>query len=151
MDNAAKPGFMAGLSGKILLLTVAIIMVAEVVFFVPSLASMRLRWLDDHLNTAAAAATVIVGLQPKTLPRALQDETLMEQPVQKAIVLRKDGTSQLLAMADMPPEIAKQYDLTDVGPVEAVVDAFDELLFGGDRGDPGLRTCGRQRTISSNW
>ena len=131
-DNAAKPGFMAGLSGKILLLTVAIIMVAEVVFFVPSLASMRLRWLDDHLNTAAAVATVIVGLQPKTLPRALQDETLMVTGT-KAIVLRKDGTSQLLAMADMPPEIAKQYDLTDVGPVEAVVDAFDELLFGGDR------------------
>ncbi|MBB4123956.1 sensor histidine kinase [Martelella radicis] len=128
----AVPGFLSGLSGRILALTVAIIMFAEVVFFVPSLASMRLRWLDDRLSTAAAAATVIDGLQPQVLPRALQDDTLMATGT-KAIVLRKDGASQLLAITDMPPEIAKTYDLTQVGPVEAVVDAFDELLFGGDR------------------
>ncbi|AMM85076.1 histidine kinase [Martelella sp. AD-3] len=131
-DAVAVPGFLSGLSGRILALTVVIIMSAEIVFFVPSLASMRLRWLDDRLSTAAAAATVIDGLQPQVLPRALQDETLMATGT-KAIVLRKDGASQLLAITDMPPEISKTYDLTDVGPVEAVVDAFDELLFGGDR------------------
>ncbi|WP_132308721.1 ATP-binding protein [Martelella mediterranea] len=126
------PGFIAGLSGKILALTVGIIMVAEVVFFVPSLASMRLRWLDDRLNTAAAAVTVIDGLQPLELPQGLQDDTLMATGT-KAIVLRKDGTSQLLAMADMPPEISATYDLAHVGPVQAVLDAFDTLLFGGNR------------------
>ncbi|WP_180901219.1 sensor histidine kinase [Martelella soudanensis] len=126
------PRFLAGLSGRILTLTVAVIMFAEVVFFVPALSTMRLRWLDDRLNTAAAAVTVIDGLQPLSLPRALQDETLMATGT-KAIVLRKDGMSQLLAVADMPPEISRSYDLTDVGPVEAVVDAFDELLFGGGR------------------
>nr|WP_272210579.1 HAMP domain-containing sensor histidine kinase [Marinicella sp. W31]MDC2876477.1 HAMP domain-containing sensor histidine kinase [Marinicella sp. W31] len=131
-EGVAVTGFLSGLSGRILALTVAIIMFAEVVFFVPSLASMRLRWLDDRLSTAAAAATVIDGLQPQVLPRALQDDTLMATGT-KAIVLRKDGISQLLAIADMPPEISKSYDLTDVGPVEAVIDAFDELLFGGDR------------------
>ncbi len=137
--KVAVPGFLSGLSGRILALTVAIIMSAEIVFFVPSLASMRLRWLDDRLSTAAAAATVIDGLQPQVLPRALQDDTLMATGT-KAIVLRKDGASQLLAITDMPPEIAKTYDLTDVGPVEAVVDAFDELLFGGDR---AIRVFGR--------
>ena len=131
-DGVVMPRLLTGLSGRILTLTVAIIMFAEVVFFVPSLASMRLRWLDDRLNTAAAAVTVIDGLQPLALPRSLQDETLMATGT-KAIVLRKDGTSQLLATADMPQEIAATYDLTDVGPAEAVIDAFDELLFGGGR------------------
>jgi len=131
-DGVAMPRFLSGLSGRILMLTVAIIMFAEIVFFVPAVATMRLRWLDDRLNTAAAAVTVIDGLQPLSLPRALQDETLMATGT-KAIVLRKDGMSQLLAVTDMPPEISRSYDLTDVGPVEAVVDAFDELLFGGDR------------------
>nr|WP_174803881.1 HAMP domain-containing sensor histidine kinase [Martelella limonii] len=126
------PRFLDGLKGRILTLTVAIIMFAEIVFFVPSLASMRLRWLDDRLNTAAAAVTVIDGLQPLALPRELQNDTLMATGT-KAIVLRKDGMSQLLAIADMPPEISATYDLDDVGPVEAVIDAFDELLFGGGR------------------
>ncbi|AJY48367.1 histidine kinase [Martelella endophytica] len=126
------PGFLSGLSGRILTLTIAVIMCAELVFFVPSLAQMRLRWLDDRLNTAAAAATVIDGLQPQTLPRALQDETLMATGT-KAIVLRKDDTTQLLAITDMPPEISATYDLATVGPVAAVLDAFDELLFGGNR------------------
>ncbi|WP_407943708.1 sensor histidine kinase [Martelella alba] len=128
----AMPGLLAGLSGKILVLTVAIIMLAAVIVFVPSVAGMRLRYLEDRLASAAGAVTVIDGLQPLTLPRALQDETLMATGT-KAIVLRKDGMSQLLAMADMPPSVDRQYDLADVGPFEAVLDAFDELLFGGDR------------------
>ena len=92
-DGVVMPRFLSGLSGRILLLTVAIIMFAEIVFFVPAVATMRLRWLDDRLNTAAAAVTVIDGLQPLSLPRALQDETLMATGT-KAIVLRKDGMSR---------------------------------------------------------
>ena len=84
-----------GLSGKLLWLTVFFIMLAEILIFFPSIASMRVRWLEDRLNTAAAAAIVIDGLQPIELPRALQKETL-EATGTKAIVLRKDGTSRLL-------------------------------------------------------
>ena len=32
--------------------------VAEVLIFVPSVANMRLRWLEDRLNTAAAAERI---------------------------------------------------------------------------------------------
>lgn len=65
-------GIFGGLSGKLLILTVVFISLAEVLIFVPSVANMRLRWLQDRLNTAAAAAIVIDGLQPAELPRALQ-------------------------------------------------------------------------------
>jgi hypothetical protein len=95
----------------LLWLTVVCIMLAEVLIFLPSVASMRIRWLDDRLNTAAAAAIVIDGLQDVELPRALQKETL-EATGTKAIVLRKDGTSRLLATADMPTSVDEQYDLT---------------------------------------
>ena len=49
------PGLTAGLSGRLLLLTVIFVMIAEVLIFVPSVANMRLSWLRDRLNTAAAA------------------------------------------------------------------------------------------------
>ncbi|MCJ9697428.1 HAMP domain-containing histidine kinase, partial [Rhizobium sp. PRIMUS64] len=125
-------GLFGGLSGKLLWLTVVFIMLAEILIFFPSVASMRVRWLQDRLNTAAAAAIVIDGLQPVELPRALQKETL-EATGTKAIVLRKDGTSRLLATTDMPTSVDESYDLTDVPPVTAIRDALDTLVFGGSR------------------
>eukprot|EP01032_Pedospumella_encystans_P034548 gene34548-39057_t len=92
----AMPSRIRGLSGKLLWLTIAFVMLAEILIFAPSVATMRQRWLQDRLNTAAAASVVIDGLQPLELPRSVQDETLSTTGT-KAIVLRKDGTSQLLA------------------------------------------------------
>ncbi|ACM25336.1 HAMP domain-containing histidine kinase [Agrobacterium sp. SHOUNA12C] len=125
-------GIFGGLSGKLLILTIFFILLAEVLIFVPSVANMRLRWLEDRLNTAAAAATVIDGLQPVELPRALQKETLMATGT-RAIVLRKDGTSRLLATAEMPASVDEQYDLSNVSLPTAMRDALDTLLFGGNR------------------
>ncbi|MGO4438721.1 ATP-binding protein [Rhizobium sp. RAF56] len=131
--RAPRPtGIFGGLSGKLLILTVIFVMLAEVLIFVPSVANMRLRWLVDRLNTAAAAAIVIDGLQPAELPRSLQKETLMATGT-RAIVLRKDGTSRLLATAEMPSSVDEQYDLTSVSQPTAIRDALDTLLFGGDR------------------
>ncbi|WP_235916397.1 sensor histidine kinase [Ciceribacter naphthalenivorans] len=121
-----------GLSGKLLWLTMAFVMLAEVLIFVPSVASMRLRWLEDRLNTAAAAGVVIDGLQPAELPRAVQDDTLMATGT-KAIALRKDGTSRLLAADHMPPQVDAKYDLSDVPAFQSIGDALYTLLFGGDR------------------
>jgi signal transduction histidine kinase len=120
------------LSRKLLVLTVLFVMIAEVLIFVPSVANTRLRWLEDRLNTAASASVVIQGLEELDLPPALQNETLMSTGT-KAIVLRRDGATRLIAASDMPPAVTHQYDLTAVSPVTAIVDAFDTLFFGGDR------------------
>lgn len=125
------PALTKGLSGRLLLLTVIFVMIAEVLIFVPSVANMRLSWLRDRLNTAAAAGIVIDGLQTE-LPRSVQNDTLLATGA-KLIALRKDGTSTLLAATEMPPSIDDQYDLSDVSQLDAVRDAFSVLLFGGNR------------------
>lgn len=125
-------GFFRGLSGRLLLLTVAFVMLAEVLIFVPSVANMRIRWLEDRLNTAAAAGVVVDGLQDVQLSRPLQEETLMATGT-KAIVLRRKGESRLIAAVDMPPEVDAQYDVAAMTPLAAIRDAFDTLLFGGDK------------------
>jgi signal transduction histidine kinase len=140
MDKAGAPrpkqarptGLFGGLSGKLLLWTVVFVMAAEILIFVPSVANMRLRWLQGRLSTAAAAAIVIDGLQPVELPASLQKETLMATGT-RAIVLRKDGTSRLLATAEMPASVDDQFDLTDVSLTTSIHDAMNTLLFGGDR------------------
>ncbi|HTO33529.1 MAG TPA: HAMP domain-containing sensor histidine kinase [Pararhizobium sp.] len=130
--HLAKAGFYRGLSGKLLLLTVFFVMLAEVLIFVPSVANMRIRWLEDRLNTAAAAGVVVDGLQGVELPRLVQEETLMATGT-KAIVLRRKEESRLIAAVDMPPEIDAQYDVAAMTPLVAIRDAFDTLVFGGDK------------------
>ncbi|MGB3812935.1 MAG: HAMP domain-containing sensor histidine kinase [Shinella sp.] len=125
-------GFLSGLSGKLLLLTAVFVLIAEVLIFVPSIANMRLMWLRDRLNTAAAASVVIEGLPDQELPRNVQEETLLATGA-KAIVLKKEDASRVVAAIDMPRSVDAQYDLTDVSTLASVYDAIDTMLFGGDR------------------
>ena len=120
------------LSSRLLWLTILFVMIAEVLIFVPSVANTRVRWLQDRLNTAAAAAVVIDGVNEMELPQSIQNDALMATGT-KAIVLHKAGTARMIASADMPPVVTHYYDLSDVTPLSAVRDAFDTILFGGDR------------------
>ncbi|MET3587223.1 signal transduction histidine kinase [Pseudorhizobium tarimense] len=126
------PGLFRGLSGRLLWMTVAFVMLAEVLIFAPSVAGMRMNWLRDRLDTAAAAGIVIDGLQPADLPRSVQDDTLLATGT-KVIALRKDGTSRLLAAVDIPPQVDDQYDLADVPLLVSIRDAMDTLFFGGGK------------------
>ena len=120
------------LSSKLLWLTALFVMIAEVLIFVPSVANTRVRWLEDRLNTAAAAAVVIDGVNEMELPQSIQDDALMATGT-KAIVLHKDGAARMIASADMPPVITHHYDLAAITPLSALSDAFDTIFFGGDR------------------
>jgi len=52
-----------GLSGKLLVLTVLFVMMAEVLIYVPSVANFRLNWLNDRLS-AAYTATLVFQTAP---------------------------------------------------------------------------------------
>src|SRR5262249_56312712 len=62
-----------GLSGKLLLLTLLFVMIAEVAIYVPSVANFRLNWLNDRLSSAYTAALVFAtaptGESPHPAPR----------------------------------------------------------------------------------
>lgn len=130
--SALTPSFFSSISGKLLLLTIVFVMLAEILIFVPSVANMRLRWLQDRLSAAAAAGVIIDGMQDVELPQALQNDTLMATGT-KAIVLRREGTSRMIAVQDLPMEVDGQYDMATVSPFGAIRDALDTLVFGGHR------------------
>lgn len=122
----------SGLSAKLLTLTIIFVMLAEVLIFIPSVANMRLRWLQDRLNTAAAAGIVVDGMQIDDIPDSVLNDTLMAAGA-RTIALRRDGTSRMLATAGAPVEVAAHYDLSKAEPVAAIHDALYALLFGGGR------------------
>ena len=64
-----------GLSGKLLVLTILFVMIAEVLIYVPSIANFRLNWLNDRLAAAHTAALVMdaapSGMVPESLARQI--------------------------------------------------------------------------------
>ena len=68
-----------GLSGKLLVLTILFVMIAEVMIYVPSVSNFRLNWLNDRLAAARTAALVLYaapsGMVPEDLARDILDAT----------------------------------------------------------------------------
>ena len=60
--------FLNTLSGRFLMLTVAFVMLAEVLIFVPSIANFRNNWLSERLAQARAAALVLEKTPADALP-----------------------------------------------------------------------------------
>jgi signal transduction histidine kinase len=120
------------LSGKLLRLTLLFGLLAEVMIFVPTIADMRIRWLSDRLNTVAAASVVLAASDAKDVPQSVQDDVLLATGT-KAIALREMGASRLLAVSEMPSKVDKHIDITVTDPVTMIRDAFDELIYGGNR------------------
>lgn len=129
-----------GLSTKLLLLTIAFVLFAEIVIFVPSIANFRLRWLEERLMAAAAVSSLMIEVDPQDLTRVAQDDVLMSIGA-KAIAVRDKGVSRLLTIADMPASVDEHVDVSNTSELEAMTSALDTLVFGGERilrvyGDP---------------
>jgi signal transduction histidine kinase len=116
-----------GLSGKLLMLTILFVMIAEVLIYVPSIANFRLGWLNDRLAAAHTAALVLDAAPSGMVPETLARQVL--QSVGARMVAMKTGTQRrLLAVSEMPPQVEHDIDMRDVSAFRAIVDAFGTLL-----------------------
>ena len=117
-----------GLSGKLLVLTVLFVMLAEVLIYVPSIANFRLNWLNDRLAAAHTAALVLDAAPSGMVPDSLAKQIL--KSIGACAVAMKMGTQRrLLASTDIPEAIEQVIDMRSVSWWRATFDAFDTLLF----------------------
>ena len=130
-DRAERQRAPRRLSAKLLWLTILFVLIAEVLIFVPSVANFRITWLEQRVNTAAAAAILITADESSGLPRTVQDDVLMAIGAM-AIVLRMGEQSELLVVSDLPARIDQSVDVGDFSPLAAIGDAFGTLFAGGD-------------------
>src|SRR5579871_3780463 len=78
-----------GMSGKLLVLTILFVMLAEVLIYVPSIATFRQNWLRDRLAAAHTAALVREAI-PETngkVPDGLARQ-ILDAVGAKAVVLK---------------------------------------------------------------
>lgn len=127
-----QPQGRLGLSGKLLALTALFVMVSEILIFVPSVANFRLNYIDDQLNRARTAALALDAAPDGMVAEPLARK-LLRVVEARAIVMKTGEARRLLAVADMPPEVAITVDRREsVGP-SAVLEAFDVMLNGDRR------------------
>jgi signal transduction histidine kinase len=124
-ERARRPYL--GLSGKLLVLTLLFVMIAEVLIYVPSIANFRLNWLKDRLAAAHVAAMVLKAAPRDMVPQELKQEILGEIGA-KAVALKMDNTRHLLAVSDPLPSVPVEFDMRNLSAYEAIVDAFGTLL-----------------------
>ncbi|MEM5581182.1 HAMP domain-containing sensor histidine kinase [Roseibium sp. AS2] len=128
-----------GLSGKLLLLTVVFVMLAEVCIYVPSIANFRDTWLMDRLTTAGVAASVLA--ETNTIAPRLQEE-LLNTTGALAIALDQGTQRSLIAMSDVPGEVDLVIDMADVTPWSSILSSFEILTY---RGGGVMRVIGTGR------
>jgi signal transduction histidine kinase len=114
-----------GLSGKLLVLTILFVMIAEVLIYVPSIANFRLNWLQDRISSAYTAALVLEATPnvPETLSKQILDSIGAQ-----AVAIKMGQQRRLLAVTDMPPAVDHEIDMRNISWARATIDAFDTLL-----------------------
>jgi len=116
-----------GLSGKLLVLTTLFVMIAEVLIYVPSVANFRVVWLKDRLATAYTAALVL-----DAAPNGVVSDTLAKKILDsigaRAVAMKMGNSRRMLAIDDMPPDVAATFDMRDVRAFDEIVDAFATML-----------------------
>lgn len=124
----------SGLSSKLIITIIGVIMLVEIVIYLPSLASFRTTWLEDRLRVGVVAARVLDAVPDvMALPRELTDRLLLSAGAD-AIVYRRAGQSQLIEMTEpVTPGPAVTADLRQRDLPSQIVGALDTLLAGPGR------------------
>jgi signal transduction histidine kinase len=129
-----------GLSGKLLVLTILFVMIAEVLIYVPLVANYRVNWLNDRLASAYTAALVL-----DAAPNGLVSDSLAKQVLDsvgaRAVAMKMGQQRRMLAVGDKPPPINNDYDMRNVMTFDSIIDAF-MLMFDGAAGKKVMRVVG---------
>lgn len=127
-----------GLSGKLLLLTIPLVMIAEVLIYVPAIANFRMNRLNDRIAAANTAAFVLdfapSGMVPESLARQILDSIGA-----RAVAIKMGQQRRLLASANLPSAVDHDVDMREMTAWEAIVGAFETML---ERGNETIRVIG---------
>lgn len=118
-----------GLSGRLLVLTVLFVTVAEILLYLPALSYYRQSLLNDRISAAHIAALILDapvkgGLTPEVEMRVLHGVGV------KALAFQSKGVRILLAEDMLNPEVSRVVDLRDKSWTRLLLGTLDDLLIG---------------------
>jgi signal transduction histidine kinase len=121
-----------GLSGKLLLLTIPLVMIAGILIYVPAIANFWMNRLNDRLAAANTAALVLdaapLGMVPDTLSRQI-----LTSIGARAVAIKMGQQRRLLASADLPLAIDHDIDIRNMTVWSAITGSFEMMLESGNQ------------------
>ena len=123
------PGITRSLSARLLVLTIAFVLLGEVLIYVPSISRFRKVYLEERIAAAHIATLSVEASGLAALDRVLEDELLSHAGV-LAVTLHDPSAS--LMLGKLPP-VDQVFDLRTATAVSLIGDAFSTLWQGGDR------------------
>jgi signal transduction histidine kinase len=124
-----RPALYQSLSARLLVLTMAFVLLGEVLIYVPSIARFRKAYLDERIAAAHLATLSLEASPDGQISRELEQELLSQAGVQ-SVILREPAAE--LMLGKLPP-VEQVYDLRAAPPAALIGDAFETLWLGGDR------------------
>jgi signal transduction histidine kinase len=110
-NRTARSQGTVGLSGRLALVTIAIVLLAQIVVFVPSLTMFRRSWLNDRVVGARMVALVLAAYPDGTpLPKPVETSLMAGIPPM-VLALRGNGTRWLQMRAGPIEELPITADL----------------------------------------
>lgn len=125
-DEPARRSILKSLSARLLLLTVAFVMLGEFLIYAPSVARFRSVYLEERI-AEARLASLALETAPATRITAGFQQKILDFSNTYNIVLRLPGRS-ILALGDRtPPPVDVTYDLRSLGLLKSIADAIEAL------------------------
>jgi signal transduction histidine kinase len=124
-----QPALHRSLSARLLVLTMAFVLLGEVLIYVPSMARFRKTYLDERIAAAHLATLSLEATPDGHISDQLAQELLSHAGV-LSVILREPAAE--LVLGTLPP-VEQVYDLRTSGPAALISDAFKTLAHGGGR------------------
>ena len=119
-----------GLSGKLLLLTIPLVMIAEVLIYVPSIANFWMNRLNGRLASANTAALVLDAAPSGMVPESLAHQ-ILDSIGARAVAIKFGQQRRLLASANLPPAIDHDVDMRTLTVWSSIVTSFETMFETG--------------------
>ncbi len=124
-------GLFRGLSGRLLIVTILVVMLVEVAIFVPSVARFRADYLAERVVRAQIASLSVLAAPDGMVSEELQRQ-LLEKTEALNIVLREQGVSSIILSRDQMSEVTATFDLREMDPAILIMDALSRMADGED-------------------
>src|SRR4029079_17838128 len=121
-----------GLSGKLLLLTIPLVMIALLMIYVPSIANFYTNRLNDRLAAANTAALVLDAAPLGMVPDSLARQILVSVGA-RAVAIKMGQQRRLHGSADLPAASDRDIDMRALTVWSAIVESFQTMLEPGNQ------------------
>ena len=126
------PTLARSLSGRLLVLTILFVMLAEVLIFTPSIARFRVVWLEEKLAAGHLAALTVLAAPENMVTAELEAELLDHVGAYRLYLARPGEPMLALGGAEHEP-VTHIVDLDDRSIVGLIADAFSTMTQGSNR------------------